>query len=180
MTLRKVFILAALAALASPGTASGGVREDALVVRGGLVRALQNGWLEEGEAARHWLTVRRFRAARTLLPRARRRELDGVFHGVRLQAARYTATRARALFSMLETNTRYFATHGVPSGKVDVIGRDGVLYRSFRGHGMQFHPLGNVGRLNGTVTTKDAAAVERIAEALAARLVPRDGGAIWE
>lgn len=178
---RKLLIAAALLALASPGAAVASVRADALVVRGGLIRALQHGWLEQREAERYWLTVRRFRATRTLLPKERRRELDGVFHDVRLQAGRYTRPRALAVFSMLETNTRYFATNPVPSGKIDVIGPDGVLYRSFPRHGLQFHPLGNVGRLNGTNTTKDAVAVEQIAEALAARLVRRGGGgAVWE
>ena len=177
---RKLLIVVALVALASPGTAVASVRGDALVVRGGLIRALQNGWLEQGEAERYWLTVRRFRAARTLLPSARRRELDGVFHDVRLQAGRYTRPRALAVFSMLDTNTRYFATRGVPTGKIDVIGSDGVLYRSFPGHGLQFHPLGNVGRLNGANTAKDAAAVERLADALAARLVRRDRGSVLE
>lgn len=181
MPIRTLVIAAVLAAaLSSSAPAAAGVREDALVVRGGLIRALQKGWLEQREAESYWLTVRRFRTARTLLPPARRRELDGVLHDVRLQAGRYTPPRAHALFSMLDTNTRYFATHGVPRGKVDVVGADGVLYRAFPGHGMQFHPLGNVGWLNATVTAKDTPAVERLAEALAARLVPRDGGAIWE
>jgi hypothetical protein len=180
LSIRRSLIAAVLAALAAPGAGSAGVREDALVVRSGLVHALQNGWLEQRDAERYWLIVERFRSTRTLLPGPRRREVDGVFHDVSLHAAHFTPPRALAVFSMLEANTRYFGTHGVPGGKVDVIGRDGVLYRSFPGHGLQFHPLGNVARLNGMNTAKDAAGAEQLAEALANRLVRRNGGAIWE
>ena len=45
---------------------------------------------------------------------------------------------------------------------------------------MQFHPLGNVGWLNAIVTRRDSTTADRVAAALAARLVPRERGSVWE
>ena len=56
--------------------------------------------------------------------------------------------RAIALFGMLETNAEIRANSLRPSGR-DVFDDEGVVYRSFPDHGLQFHPLGNFGRVNG-------------------------------
>ena len=180
LSFRKLLIVAALAALAVPGRSAADARADAVAVRGGLVRSLAGGWLEQREAESYWLVVRRSREVAKTLPFARRRALDLVLHDVRLQAGRYTRPRARAVFSMLGANTRYLATRGVPAARTDVLGADGALYRSFPGHGLQFHPLGNFARLNGIVSSGNVAEATRLANALVARAIPRGRGSVWE
>ena len=180
MPIPKLAVLAALAALAFPASAAADVRADALVIRGGLVRSLAEGRLSQAEAERYWRATANALAVRKTLPEARRSELAGVLHDVRLQAGRYTHGRALAVFSMLETNTSYLATHPVPGTRTDVIGTDGTLYRAFSGHGLQFHPLGNVGRLNAAVTRRDTATAAQIADALVARLIRRGRTSAWE
>ena len=36
----------------------------------------------------------------------------------------------------------------MPRDGADILDADGVVYRAFAGHGLQFHPLGNFARLN--------------------------------
>ena len=62
----------------------------------------------------------------------------------------------------------------------DVLDADGIVYRFFPGHGYQFHPLANFARLNAVVSQQRPAAAQRLARALVARAIPRDGGLYWE
>src|SRR5204863_158025 len=81
------------------------------------------------------------------LPARRASSLAAVLADVVAQRDRYAAPRALALFSMLQENTYYLARHWLPPAGTDVIADDGMLYRSFPGQGLQFHPLGNFARL---------------------------------
>jgi hypothetical protein len=92
-----------------------------------------------------------------------------------------TAPRALAVFGQLQANDDYFAHHAAPRTGTDITGPDGVVYRYFAGRCFEFHPLANVSRLNALVAAKNVEGAQQLADALAARAVPRRGGAIvWE
>jgi hypothetical protein len=178
--LTATLVVATLAALLLAARADAGVPEDTRAILSGLNTAVASGWLTEAEAREYRVIVRRCRWTVPDLPSARRAELAAVLHDVRLHAARYVRPRAHAVFAMLDTNTAYFASSGVPPPKTDVIGGDGILYRAFPGHGLQFHPLGNFGRLNGHVARGRILKTQQLSAALRARAVPRFSGWVWE
>lgn len=66
------------------------------------------------------------------------------------------------------------------SRESDLLDADGVVYRFFPGHGYQFHPLANFARLNAVVSQQRPAATRRLARALVARAIRRDGALYWE
>jgi hypothetical protein len=96
-------------------------------------------------------------------------------------ASVYSAPRALAVFSMLRFNTYYLSRHPMPPSGRDLIdSQDGVLYRSFPGRGLQFHPLGNFARLgNLMLSGRDVDAAE-LAESLVERGVPNGPALTWE
>ena len=79
----------------------------------------------------------------------------------RCRRKRYDAPRALALFSMLAENASYFATHPLPTTRIDVADEDGVVYRWFPGEGLQFHPLASFGALNAAAAANDDGAGRR-------------------
>jgi hypothetical protein len=92
----------------------------------------------------------------------------------------YTSPRATALFAQLEENLAYFETHRIPDATVDVPGTDGVVYRWFPNHGLEFHPLANFSKLDNDAAAKNTDATQTLADALLARAVPRGDRLIWE
>jgi hypothetical protein len=71
-----------------------------------------------------------------------------VIRDVAAQWRSYNRPRALALFSMLEFNADHFASKGPLSSGRDAQDEEGVVYRAFPGHGLQFHPLANFAKLN--------------------------------
>jgi D-glucuronyl C5-epimerase C-terminus len=115
-----------------------------------------------------------------VLPSGRRARVEVALGQVGALGKRLTAPRAEAVFGQLRANNDYFARHGSPGGGTDITDADGVVYRYFAGRCFEFHPLANMSALNAHATAKDVAATERLATALIARAVPRNGGAAWE
>ncbi len=180
--LRRLVLLVAVCglALAAAPAAAASPGDDARVIRAGLDRAVAAGRLSKAESSGYWRIVRRTRAQLTLLPGSRNAALARVLQLVRLQAGRYTRPRALALFSMLDHNAEYLSVRGVPASGTDVVGADGVVYRSGWGAGLQFHPLANVGALNAHVRARRSAQAAALARALDARAVRRSGTAVLE
>jgi len=114
------------------------------------------------------------------LPPARATHVKVALEQVGALGKRLTAPRALAVFGQLQVNDDYFSRSGAPQGKTDITGADGIVYRYFSGRCFEFHPLANVSALNARVTAKDVTGTERLADALAARAVPRGSGVVWE
>ena len=92
-----------------------------------------------------------------------------------------TGPRALAVFGQLQANDDWFGHHAAPRNGTDITGPDGIVYRYFAGRCFEFHPLANVSTLNARVAAKDVEGTQQLADALAARAVPRPGGGIgWE
>lgn len=75
------------------------------------------------------------------------------------------------------------AVGGAPapsSERPEVVGSNGVVYRYFPGYGYQFHPLASFARLNALVSQQRAEDARRLANALVARAIARDGALYWE
>jgi hypothetical protein len=68
----------------------------------------------------------------------------------------------------------------MPPDGADILDGDGVVYRAFAGHGLQFHPLANFARLNRLIADGDSTGAAWLAAALIARAVPRAGSLVWE
>jgi D-glucuronyl C5-epimerase C-terminus len=80
---------------------------------------------------------------------------------------------------MLESNEQQLATHPLPPSGTDVYGDDGVLYRFVKGHGYEFHPLGDFGALNTLILAGRTDEAQQLATALVARGEPKDGRLTW-
>jgi hypothetical protein len=165
--------------LASPAAASP-VADGRAIVKG-LRASVAAGRLTGAEAARHRLTLRRARTVLKLLPGTRASNLAAVLHDVAVQSRRLSRPRSVALFGMLETNAEYLGLHALPRSGSDVFDDEGVVYRSFPGHGLQFHPLGNFGHLNGLWMAGRNRDAGVLAHALLERAIPSSGARLlWE
>lgn len=115
------------------------------------------------------------------LPPERRVHVEVALEQIGALDKRLTAPRATAVFGQLRANEDYFAHRAAPRNGTDITDAEGIVYRYFPGRCFEFHPLANVSALNARVAAKDVAGTQRLAAALAARAVPRGGGAIaWE
>ncbi len=114
------------------------------------------------------------------LPGSRGSNLAAVLHDVGRQWQAYIAPRALALFGMLDTNTRYLGSGAMPPDGANILDADGVVYRAFAGHGLQFHPLANFARLNRLLADGNDPDAAYLAAALISRAVPRKGALTWE
>jgi hypothetical protein len=180
--LRGAAILAAsIAVLVLPARAGAGLAEqDGATALKGIAAAVAAGRLSSENGAHYRESVTRALSVVNRLPNPRAANLGAVLHEVAVQASSLNEPRALALFSMLEVNTSYFATHVVPGSPKDISGPDRVLYRYFYGRGFQFHPLGNFGALNADLAAGHDDDAAQLAAALVARGVRRDGGLVWE
>ena len=103
-----------------------------------------------------------------------------MLHDVGRQWQTYIAPRALALFGMLDTNTRYLGSGAMPPDGANILDADGVVYRAFAGHGLQFHPLANFARLNRLLADGNDPDAAYLAAALISRAVPQKGALTWE
>jgi len=171
-------VLAAAGLLVSPAAA--GWHSDASLARKGLRLEVARGRLEPTEADSYYATIASAAAARRHMGQVSRTNLAAVLHDVAAQWKGYRPPRALALFSMLDFNARYLSSHSLPPARTDVVGDEGVIYRSFPGQGLQFHPLGEFARLNSLLNTGRQDQAQTLAAALLERAVPSGRGLTWE
>ena len=167
-------------ALLAPAAASASVAHDAARARTGIAHALKAHWLKPADAARYRRDVTGAVRDVDRLPTLRGRLVASQLGQVATLWDSYTSPRALALFSQLEENLAYLETHRVPEPKTDVTADDGVVYRSFSGKGLEFHPLAEFSALNGLAAAQDADGTRALADALLARAIPRGRGLVWE
>jgi D-glucuronyl C5-epimerase C-terminus len=153
---------------------------EAATIRQGLTNAAATGRLSSLSAARHNATLARATRALEQMPLQRGVILFAVLRDVARQASTFNEPRSRALFGMLDANTRYLQTRGAIAERKDILDADGVVYRYYAGHGFQFQPLANFARLNAAVSAGRALTAERLARALVARGIPQRGALYWE
>ena len=170
-------LLLALIVLVAAGSASG---SDGGVARLGLDIAVKQGRLAREDAGRYRTILNRTVRTARVLPDAQAQELRAVLRDVSARWRSYDRPRARALFEMLGLNRRHLAVAQLPPARTDVIGPDGVLYRSFPGHGLQFHPLGSFGRLSALIDGGRKRPAWRLARALLQRGRSNGGTLVWE
>jgi hypothetical protein len=115
------------------------------------------------------------------LPSGRREHVAVALEELAAFDHRLTLPRALILVGQLKANDDYFSMHYAPADKTDITDDDGLVYRYFAGHALEFHPLANFGALNAHVAANDADATRTLADALIARGVYQHGGGIgWE
>ena len=178
--MRARLAVAALVALLAPAAPAHGSTSDGELARRGLARAVSAGVLAPLDAEGYRRSVAQAEAALEWLPASRAQNLRAVLGDVAAQWRRYDYPPALALFSMLDVNTRHLSRSAMPPAGHDVVDVDGVVYRSFPGRGLQFHPLGSFGKLNAAVSARRSAEALRLAYALASRAVPSRAGLVWE
>jgi peptidoglycan hydrolase-like protein with peptidoglycan-binding domain len=173
--------------VAGPLTAAGLVdlaveraAEDAAAVEAGLSAAVEAGSLQDEEAERYRAVLEGSVTAMSPLPPGRSATVGLALHDIAANVSSLNGPRALTLMTMLETNARYLAEHPLPQSGDDVVGKDGVVYRYFPAHGLQFHPIANFAYLNGLVRKGERGEVRRLADALVARAVPVGRALIWE
>ncbi len=177
---RAAVVAAGLAFVSGSASAQPGWLKDVRTASRGLDRAVAAGRLTPEDGAEYKATLNR--AARVLpkLPSSRYRNLAAVVHQVATLTRVYDEPRSLTIFSTLDFNVRWFATHWDRPGGTDVQASDGIFYRQFSGRGFQFHPLANFGKLNWFVTSHQGARAQQLALALVERGAPSGGGLAWE
>jgi len=150
------------------------------LVKRGLARSVAHGWIDQSDSSRYGAIAYRALRAIPRLPGSRASNLAAVLADVVAERDQYTAPRALAVFSMLQENTYYLARHWLPRSGTDVIADDGVLYRSFPGQGLQFHPLGNFARLGSLILQQRDGDASELAQALVDRGVANGPALTWE
>jgi D-glucuronyl C5-epimerase C-terminus len=179
--MQRLLAVALIAVTLPVSTASAGWWDDARLVQRGISRAVNAHWLTTDDAASYRSILSRASATWRRLPGARSTNLAGVLHDVAGQWKAYIAPRALALFGMLDTNATYLGSDAMPRDGTDIRDADGVVYRAFPGHGLQFHPLANFARLN-QLLANDSYQTDAawLAAALISRAVPKSGALTWE
>jgi hypothetical protein len=148
--------------------------------RKGIDAAVSRGHLDPEGAATYGAALTRAYNVWGRLPAHRARELEGVIRDVAAQWRMYNRPRALALFAMLEFNTDHFLTGSPLSSGRDAQDEEGVVYRAFPGHGLQFHPLANFAKLNSYLGANRLDEAGLLGLALVARAVPRADSLSWE
>ena len=156
------------------------VRADAAAAQAGFERAEAAGRLPAAaaHAAKPALAAAVARAGSGHIGQAAL--VAAALHDVAAQADVYDGPRARALFGMLAANVDRAASGGVPAAGASIEDGDGVVYRYFPGHGLQFHPLASFAALNADVTQGRTADTRRLADAMVARGIPTGDALVWE
>jgi len=178
--MQRLFAVALVAALLPVSAARADWWGDAKLVQRGITRAAKTQWITQDDAAAYRAILSRSTGVWSKLPGSRGTNLAAVLHDVARQWQSYIAPRAMALFGMLDTNTRYLGSDPMPRDGADILDADGVVYRAFAGHGLQFHPLANFARLNRLVALNSSTDAAYLAAALIGRAVPRGGAYVWE
>jgi hypothetical protein len=178
---RRVLLVALAGLVLAPASpARADWWSDAARAKRGLANSVAREWLTPDEAADYRAILTRSSATWRQLPGARSTNLAAVLHDVAAQSGSYIAPRALALFSMLDLNSRYLGSDAMPPDGTDILDADGVVYRAFGGHGLQFHPLANFARLNSLLAREDGTGAATLAAALLSRAIPRSGSLVWE
>jgi hypothetical protein len=180
LTLKLVALAVALAVLAPGASSAPKLGVDVANARKGIDQAVSRGYLDPEAAATDRATLTRAYSVWGKLSGQRAHELEGVIRDVAAQWRSYNRPRALTLFSMLDFNTEYLGTHGVVSSGRDVQDQEGVVYRAFTNHGLQFHPLANFAKLNSYLGANRLDEAGLLAEALVARAVPKGDTLSWE
>jgi hypothetical protein len=177
LTVLALLLVPTASAAKPAGTAW--VRE-AQSARAALTRSFDAGYLSAAEQRRYRGVLAHARVVHGRVPPLRAQLLEKVLAQVADRKSP-TAPQALTLYGTLTANVDYLVDHRVPADGVDVVGADGIVYRSFYRRGLQFHPLANAGRLNALFAAGDTAGAQELSESLSARAVPRqDGAAVWE
>jgi hypothetical protein len=154
---------------------------DFALISRGIDRAAAAGRIDSAEASDYRAAAARAQAVLPKLRSSRYRNLAAVVHQVAGFWKGYDAPRGRTLFSMLDFNSRWFASHWDQKSGTDVLDyADGTWYRAFPGIGFQFHPLAEFGKLNSLVSQHNEARAAQLAQSLLDRSVVRSGGLAWE
>jgi peptidoglycan DL-endopeptidase CwlO len=95
-------------------------------------------------------------------------------------AAEAEAIRAGLTADQLQENARGLQAGAPKLGDSSVTDGTGAVYRFYRDHGYQFHPLASFARLNGLAVNGDEAAAARLAAALVASGVREGNALVWE
>lgn len=178
--MQRLFAVSLLAAALFPATARADWWSDARLAQRGISVAVKREWMTADDAETYRTILARATATWRRLPGLRSSNLAGCLHDVAVQWQAFIAPRALALFSMLDTNATYLGADAMPPDGADIRGADGVVYRAFSGHGLQFHPLANFARLNKLSANGRSTDAAALAAALVGRGIPRGKGVVWE
>lgn len=155
-------------------------RAEATTAGRGLTEAVAAGRLSTKSAARYQAILADVVSQFDRLSPARSAYLAVVLRAIALHAPDYDEPRALTLFTMADANARYLAARKLRSPPSDIADSDGVVYRFYKAHGFQFHPLANFAKLNRLAKQGHRQEVARLSEALVARGVPVGKTLIWE
>jgi hypothetical protein len=180
LSLKLVCVAGALAVLAPSASTAPKLGVEVANARKGIDQAVSRGHLDPEGAVTYRAALTRAYSVWGKLPGPRARELEGVIRDVAAQWRTYNRPRALALFSMLDFNTEHFLGHGPLSAGRDAQDEEGVVYRAFPGHGLQFHPLANFAKLNSYLGANRLGEASLLGLALIARGVPRGSSLSWE
>jgi D-glucuronyl C5-epimerase C-terminus len=180
LTLKLVCLAGVLAVLVPSASTAPKLGVEVANARKGIDQAVSRGHLDPEDADGYRATLTRAYSIWGKLPEARAHELEGVIRDVAAQWRAYNRPRALALFSMLEFNADHFVAGGVvPAGR-DLQDEEGVVYRAFPNHGLQFHPLANFAKLNSYLGANRLDEAGLLGTALIARGVPTGDSLAWE
>jgi D-glucuronyl C5-epimerase C-terminus len=180
LTLKLVCVAGALAVLAPSASSAPKLGVEVANARKGIDQAVARGHLDPEGAVTYKAALARAYSISGKLPGQRARELEGVIRDVAAQWRTYNRPRALALFSMLDFNAEHFLGHGALASGRDAQDEEGVVYRAFPGHGLQFHPLANFAKLNSYLGANRLDDASLLGLALIARGVPRGDSLSWE
>ena len=173
-------VLGALAVLAPGASSAPKLGAEVANARKGIDQAVSRNHLDAEAAPTYKATLTRAYSIWGKLSGQRASELEGVIRDVAAQWRTYNRPRALTLFSMLEFNADHFADHGPLASGRDTQDEEGVVYRAFTGHGLQFHPLANFAKLNSYLGANRLDEASYLGLALIARGVPRGDALYWE
>jgi hypothetical protein len=180
LTLKLACVVGALAVLAPSASSAPKLGAEVANARKGIDQAVGRGYLDPEAAVTYRASLTRAYSVWGKLSGQRASELEGVIRDVAAQWRTYNRPRALTLFSMLEFNADHFAEHGPLSSGRDVQDDEGVVYRAFSGHGLQFHPLANFAKLNSYLGANRLDEASYLGLALIARGVPKADALSWE
>src|SRR5438132_1710509 len=179
--MRSALLLAALVAVSSFAGSAAPARQPGPLdlIQKGLAQAVAAGQLDQATASGYAAIAKQAAAEAPTIPPLRTQTLLGNLADVAAQWRAYTAPWALTLFSMLQFNAQQLATQPLPPSGTDRTGGDGVLYRFVKGHGFEFHPLGDFAALNTLILAGNDEGAQQLADALVARGLPKDGRLVW-
>jgi D-glucuronyl C5-epimerase C-terminus len=180
LTLKLVCLTGALVVLAPSASSAPKLGAEVANARKGIDQAVSRGHLDAEGASTYKTTLTRAYSIWGKVPSPRARELEGVIRDVAAQWRTYNRPRALTLFAMLDFNADHFLKNGALASGRDAQDEEGVVYRAFPNHGLQFHPLANFAKLNSYLGANRLDDASLLGLALIARGVPRGDSLSWE